>query len=47
MILADEVYEHIIFDGIEHQSIVKYPDLAERSIVISSFGKIIMQRDGK
>jgi len=39
MILADEVYEHIIFDGIEHQSIVKHPDLAERSIVISSFGK--------
>ena len=39
MILADEVYEHIIFDGLEHQSIVKYPELVERSIVISSFGK--------
>jgi methionine aminotransferase len=39
MILADEVYEHIIFDGLEHQSIVKHPELIERSIVISSFGK--------
>ncbi len=39
MILADEVYEHIIFDDAEHQSIVRYPDLRERSIVISSFGK--------
>lgn len=39
MILADEVYEHIIFDGQEHQSIIKYPELIQRSIVISSFGK--------
>ncbi|MCF6239937.1 MAG: methionine aminotransferase [Bacteroidales bacterium] len=39
MILADEVYEHIVFDGLEHQSIVKYKELVERSIVISSFGK--------
>ncbi len=39
MILADEVYEHIIFDGLEHQSVVKYKELVERSIVISSFGK--------
>lgn len=39
MILADEVYEHIIFDGLEHQSVVKYKDLVERSVVISSFGK--------
>ncbi len=39
MIISDEVYEHIIFDGQEHQSIVKYPDLIDRSIVISSFGK--------
>ena len=39
IILSDEVYEHIIFDGLEHQSIMRYPKLAERSVVISSFGK--------
>ena len=39
IILSDEVYEHIIFDEYEHQSISRYPGLAERSLVISSFGK--------
>lgn len=39
IVLSDEVYEHIIFDGFEHQSISRYPGLAERSLVISSFGK--------
>lgn len=39
LILSDEVYEHIIFDDIEHQSVLKYPELAERSFVIFSFGK--------
>lgn len=39
MVLSDEVYEHITFDNHEHQSVLKYPNLAERSIVISSFGK--------
>jgi len=39
IILSDEVYEHIIFDGFEHQSIARYPKLAQRSIIISSFGK--------
>lgn len=39
IILSDEVYEHIIFDKNEHQSICRYPSLLERSIVISSFGK--------
>jgi methionine aminotransferase len=39
VILSDEVYEHIIFDGIEHQSVARYPTLAERSIIVSSFGK--------
>jgi methionine aminotransferase len=39
IILSDEVYEHIIFDGIEHQSVAKYPKLADRSFVIFSFGK--------
>lgn len=39
LIISDEVYEHIIFDGIEHQSIARYPELAKRSIIVSSFGK--------
>jgi methionine aminotransferase len=39
IILSDEVYEHIIFDGLEHQSICKYPDLIDKSFIISSFGK--------
>lgn len=39
LILSDEVYEHILFDGYEHQSVARYPKLAERSIIVSSFGK--------
>ena len=39
VILSDEVYEHIIFDEVEHQSVARYPKLAERSIIVSSFGK--------
>jgi methionine aminotransferase len=39
VIISDEVYEHIIFDGCTHQSIARYPQLAQRSFVISSFGK--------
>lgn len=39
IIISDEVYEHIVFDGLEHNSISRYPELAERSFVISSFGK--------
>jgi methionine aminotransferase len=38
-ILSDEVYEHIIFDGRRHESMLRYPDLAAKSFVISSFGK--------
>ncbi len=40
LILSDEVYEHIIFDGKEHNSIAKYPELAERGILVFSFGKM-------
>lgn len=40
LILSDEVYEHIIFDSIPHLSILRYPDLAERSFVCFSFGKV-------
>lgn len=39
MILSDEVYEHIIFDGQIHQSVCRYPELARRSLVMCSFGK--------
>ena len=38
-ILSDEVYEHIIFDGLQHESILKYPELYARSFVVFSFGK--------
>jgi len=40
-ILSDEVYEHILFDGYEHQSVARYPRLAERSIIASSLGKTL------
>ena len=39
LVLSDEVYEHIIFDGFEHQSVARFPELAKRSIIVSSFGK--------
>ena len=39
-ILSDEVYEHLIFDGMKHESILKYPSLFARSIVCFSFGKV-------
>lgn len=39
LVLSDEVYEHIVFDGQEHQSVLRSPELRERSIVTYSFGK--------
>ena len=39
LLIGDEVYEHVIFDGREHQSLLRYPDLRSRACVISSFGK--------
>ncbi|SDF46144.1 MULTISPECIES: pyridoxal phosphate-dependent aminotransferase [Rhodanobacteraceae] len=39
VVLSDEVYEHIVFDGAEHQSVLRHAELATRSIVVSSFGK--------
>jgi methionine aminotransferase len=38
-IISDEVYEHLIFDSIPHLSILRYPDLLQRSFVCFSFGK--------
>lgn len=39
LILSDEVYEHMVFDGARHESVCRYPDLAARSFIVSSFGK--------
>ncbi|MGH8618283.1 MAG: methionine aminotransferase [Burkholderiales bacterium] len=39
VVVSDEVYEHIVFDGHTHQSVARFPGLAERSLVVSSFGK--------
>ncbi|MBL0883556.1 MAG: aminotransferase class I/II-fold pyridoxal phosphate-dependent enzyme [Chitinophagaceae bacterium] len=39
IILSDEVYEHLIFDGLTHESILLYPELLQRSFVCFSFGK--------
>jgi methionine aminotransferase len=39
LLLSDEVYEHIVFDGVPHRSVMRSPLLAARSVVISSFGK--------
>jgi aspartate/methionine/tyrosine aminotransferase len=39
IVLSDEVYEHVVFDGAIHQSMARYPALAERSVIVSSFGK--------
>jgi len=39
IVLSDEVYEHILFDKLEHQSVLRFPKLAERSMVVNSFGK--------
>ncbi|MCL6266742.1 methionine aminotransferase [Flagellimonas myxillae] len=39
ILLSDEVYEHIVFDGELHHSASKFPDLAARSLICSSFGK--------
>jgi methionine aminotransferase len=39
LVLSDEVYEHIIFDGRRHESMSRYPALARRSFIVGSFGK--------
>jgi methionine aminotransferase len=38
-VIADEVYEHIVFDGTRHESFARYPEIADRAVVISSFAK--------
>ncbi|RAO76116.1 pyridoxal phosphate-dependent aminotransferase [Dyella jiangningensis] len=39
VVLSDEVYEHIVYDGAHHQSVLRHAELAARSFVVSSFGK--------
>ena len=39
LLISDEVYEHMVFDGQLHQSVSRWPELAQRSFVVSSFGK--------
>lgn len=39
ILLSDEVYEHIVFDGKKHESVARYPELRARSFITASFGK--------
>ena len=39
LILSDEVYEHLIYDGETHHSMARYPELQQRSFIVASFGK--------
>jgi methionine aminotransferase len=39
LILSDEVYEHMVYDGAQHESLCRWPELAERAFIVSSFGK--------
>ena len=39
LLISDEVYEHMVFDGAQHQSAARFPGLAERAFIVSSFGK--------
>jgi methionine aminotransferase len=39
LVLSDEVYEHIVFDGRRHESVLRHAELASRAFVVSSFGK--------
>ena len=39
VVISDEVYEHVRFDGARHESLARHPDIADRALVISSFGK--------
>jgi methionine aminotransferase len=40
-VLSDEVYEHVVFDGREHHSVLRHPQLAARSVAVYSFGKTL------
>lgn len=40
LLLSDEVYEHLVYDGVRHASVLQHPELRERSIAVFSFGKV-------
>ena len=39
LVLSDEVYEHLVFDGLQHESVCRFPELRQRSLLVGSFGK--------
>ena len=39
LVIADEVYEHMVYDGAAHESVARHPELAQRAFIVSSFGK--------
>jgi len=39
LVIADEVYEHMVYDGVQHESVARHAELAQRAFIISSFGK--------
>lgn len=41
LILSDEVYEHLVYDGEKHRSVASYPELRDRSFIVASFGKLL------
>ena len=41
LILSDEVYEHLVFDGLKHESVMRFPNLWKRSMAVFSFGKTL------
>ncbi|QNK64174.1 methionine aminotransferase [Pedobacter sp. PAMC26386] len=41
LILSDEVYEHLVYDGVKHNSLASYPELRERTFIVASFGKLL------
>jgi methionine aminotransferase len=39
LLIADEVYEHMVYDGVRHESVARHEELAQRAFIVSSFGK--------
>jgi methionine transaminase len=39
LVIADEVYEHMVYDGVRHESVARHEELAQRAFIVSSFGK--------
>jgi methionine aminotransferase len=39
LVIADEVYEHMVYDGVRHESVARHAELAQRAFIVSSFGK--------